>query len=243
MPDEEIPLEGGNLTEGVVRVGDTVRRPCRPSSDLTHAVLLHLEEVGFRHAPRFLGIDEQGREILTFAPGRTIWPHEPDLLDQGACVEPAAALVADLRDAMATFPSTGPVLHGDLAPWNVVVGDDGHWTLIDWDEVETGEPAWELAYVLHTFLPLWATSTFAEDVDELRRRLDVFTARLGDGREVVDDALSRVPAKCRSIADRTEAGAAAGNPAMARIVADGHPAGWRDAADDVERRLPALLGR
>lgn len=243
MPDEEIPLEGGNITAGVVRVGDTVRRPLGPSSELSHAVLLHLEEVGFRHAPRFLGIDEQGREILTFTPGRTLWPHEPDLLDRGGCVEPAAALVADFRDAMATFPSSDPILHGDLAPWNVVVGEDGVWTLIDWDEVEEGEPAWELAYVLHTFLPLWPTSTFADDVDELRRRLDAFTARLGAGRAVVDEGLRRVPAKCRSLADATEAGAAAGRPSFVKLVADGHPKVWRDAADAVERRLPALLDR
>jgi len=29
LPDE-VPLEGGNMTGGVVRVGDTVRRPAGP---------------------------------------------------------------------------------------------------------------------------------------------------------------------------------------------------------------------
>ena len=241
MPDVEIPLEGGNITAGVVRVGDTVRRPLGASSDLTHAVLLHLEAAGFPHSPRFLGIDDQGREILTYAPGRTIWPHEADLLDRGGCVEPVAALVARLWEAMTTFPS--PLAHGDLAPWNVVLGDDGTWTLIDWDEVAPDEPATELAYVLHTFLPLWPTSTFADDDVELRRRIEVFTARLGAGRELVDEALRRVPAKCRSIARAAEAGAAAGRPAFQRMVDEGHPKVWRDAADHVERRLPALLDR
>jgi hypothetical protein len=33
----EIPLAGGDVTEGVVRVGDTVRRPVGPHSPLVHA--------------------------------------------------------------------------------------------------------------------------------------------------------------------------------------------------------------
>lgn len=43
----EIPLAGGDVTEGVVRVGDTVRRPVGPHSPLVHALLTHLASVGF----------------------------------------------------------------------------------------------------------------------------------------------------------------------------------------------------
>ena len=43
----EIPLGGGDVTEGVVRVGNTVRRPVGPHSPLVHALLAHLESVGF----------------------------------------------------------------------------------------------------------------------------------------------------------------------------------------------------
>ncbi|WP_435866505.1 hypothetical protein [Streptosporangium sandarakinum] len=56
-PHREIPLVDGDVTEGVVRVGDTVRRPVGPNAPLVHALLRHLEEVGFAGAPRFLGID------------------------------------------------------------------------------------------------------------------------------------------------------------------------------------------
>ena len=50
-----MPLAGGDVTEGVVRVGDTVRRPVGPHSPLVHALLAHLESAGFegdtaRHA-------------------------------------------------------------------------------------------------------------------------------------------------------------------------------------------------
>src|SRR3954454_22310772 len=65
----EISLDGGYTNAGlVVRVGDTVRRPS--SSPATHALLRHLEAVGFDGAPRLLGVDERGREVLSFVPGR-----------------------------------------------------------------------------------------------------------------------------------------------------------------------------
>ncbi|GAA4527045.1 hypothetical protein [Nonomuraea ferruginea] len=67
----EIPLQGGDVTDGVVRVGDTVRRPARSSTPAVHALLRHLEAAGFRGAPRVLGFDALGREVLTYLPGAT----------------------------------------------------------------------------------------------------------------------------------------------------------------------------
>ncbi|TQS46049.1 hypothetical protein [Cryptosporangium phraense] len=58
MRDAELPLNG-RVTQGVVRVGNTVRRPAGPWTDAVDALLLHLESVGFRGAPRALGRDEQ----------------------------------------------------------------------------------------------------------------------------------------------------------------------------------------
>ena len=65
--DAEVLLHGGITNAGLVsRVGDTVRRPWRPTSPATHALLDHLERVGFDGAPRFLGVDDRGREILSY---------------------------------------------------------------------------------------------------------------------------------------------------------------------------------
>ena len=69
LEDAEIPLLGGDMTEGVVRVGRTVRRPVRPHTAAVHALLRHLDAAGFDGAPRVLGIDANNREVLTYLPG------------------------------------------------------------------------------------------------------------------------------------------------------------------------------
>ena len=41
--DMEVPLVGGMSTPGVVRVGETVRRPMGANAEYVHDVFLHLE--------------------------------------------------------------------------------------------------------------------------------------------------------------------------------------------------------
>lgn len=65
MAPAEEPLQGGNVGIGVVRVGGTVRRPACAWSASVDALLLHLEASGYEGAPRPLGYDEQGRQVLS----------------------------------------------------------------------------------------------------------------------------------------------------------------------------------
>ena len=53
---EEIPLDGGDLS-GVVRVGETVRRPMGSWSPAVHALLDHFERVGLFIHRRNLGYE------------------------------------------------------------------------------------------------------------------------------------------------------------------------------------------
>src|SRR4051812_50204586 len=92
--DIEIPLEGGRAAGGVVRIGSTGRRPTGPWTPAVHAFLHHLEDVGFDAAPRALGIDERGREVLTHVPGVTLWPHAIELLDDDRNIARVARLVS-----------------------------------------------------------------------------------------------------------------------------------------------------
>jgi len=95
-------LTGGTANRGnVVRIGDTVRRPLRETSPAAHALLGHLERAGFPGAPRFLGIDEEGREVLSYIEGvAPTPPYPPWALTDRALVE-VARLLRDFHDVVA----------------------------------------------------------------------------------------------------------------------------------------------
>jgi hypothetical protein len=59
----------GGFVSAVAKVGDTVRRPIGPWTQAVHALLRHLEAVGFDGARGVLGIDERGREVLSHVRG------------------------------------------------------------------------------------------------------------------------------------------------------------------------------
>jgi hypothetical protein len=99
----EVPLPKGDVTEGVVRVGNTVRRPRQEQSEFVAAYLGHLAEVGFTGAPRFLGVDGKGRDVLDFVPGDV--PGAPP--EPWACTDEVVAGIGTLVRA----------LHGASAGW------------------------------------------------------------------------------------------------------------------------------
>ena len=51
----------------VVRVDDTVRRPA--ASSFVRDLLRHFASRGWSGAPRYLGVDARGRDVLTFIDG------------------------------------------------------------------------------------------------------------------------------------------------------------------------------
>ena len=106
MPDEtpEVPLTGGTANRGlVVRSGQTVRRPQRPNSDAIHALLGHLEEAGFDGAPRFLGTDVRGREVLSYISGEAVTPPYPPWSLTDAALRSVAELLRRYHEAVAGF--------------------------------------------------------------------------------------------------------------------------------------------
>jgi hypothetical protein len=79
MTGTEIPLDGGNMSSGVVRVGDTVRRPAGPWTPTVHALLGHLHAAGFRGAPRqpWARLWREGHGDAWHADARYIAQREP----------------------------------------------------------------------------------------------------------------------------------------------------------------------
>jgi Ser/Thr protein kinase RdoA (MazF antagonist) len=202
----ETPLDGGYTNAGlVVRVGDTVRRP--RSSPATHALLRHLERVGFDGAPRLLGVDERDREILSFIPGRAaILPYEPWALTDDALVS-VAELLRRYHDAVRSFDPAGldwPVTlpaahrggllcHNDPNLDNVVFRDGRAVALIDFDLACPGEAAWDVACASRLWAPLREPGDTpaplrGRTLERLRLFLDAYGLPDGERARVVDAA-------------------------------------------------------
>jgi Ser/Thr protein kinase RdoA (MazF antagonist) len=236
-------LAGGNVAAGVVRVGGTVRKPAGYWTPFVEELLAHLEARGFAGAPRALGRDERGRQVLEYVPG-PMAIEAPPLDDAG--LHRVGRLIRDLHDASAGFePPPGArwnvaippdredlVCHHDLAPWNLVLGAD-RWVFIDWDGAGPGSRLWDLAYAAKGFVPL----EDGGDPDVDGSRLRVFA----DGYKLNFAQRERLPpligAHTRVMADLLEHGARTGTQPWARLHAEGHFAYWTASADYIDRHL------
>jgi hypothetical protein len=186
----EIPLHGGDMTEGVVRVGRTVRRPVRPHTPAVHALLQHLEAAGFEGAPRVLGIDAMNREVLTYMPGVVTRRPLPGFITAESALVSLAQLQLRYHGAVVGFdpPSwaqwdgeltrfvDGPpeiICHCDVNLENVIFrpGPDGPqpYAFIDFD---LARPGTRLVDIIQT-LRYWAPIADPADRDPALRNADV----------------------------------------------------------------------
>lgn len=187
----EVPLTGGRVTAGVVLIGDEVRRPMGSHSEFTNAVLRALEAAGFTGAPRFLGLDEQGRERLSYLHG---WV-PPDLAQDEWTDEQlvaAAELTRGFHDALAGSPLAGgeeTVCHNDLGPCNTVHVDGLPAAFIDWDTARPGPRVLDLAHAIWRWTVV--SHTDALPLSEQVRRTRVTCDAYGDpvDRSCVPDAI------------------------------------------------------
>jgi phosphotransferase family enzyme len=197
MMQSEQPLPGGCVNE-VARLEDTVHRTSGPWTPAVHALLRHLEAKGFDAAPRALGFDDQGREVLTYIEGAVLgepWP--PELLtDEG--LGQLASLLQRYHEAVEDFiPPPGStwrhseaalqqgdvICHGDPGPWNFVWREGSAVGLIDWDFAEPGPALSDVAYLAWNSVPLRgdlrpAMVGFTRTPD-FRRRIEVISRAYG----------------------------------------------------------------
>jgi hypothetical protein len=178
MAPAEEPLAGRTLTDAV-RVGQTLRRPSKPSSATVQGLLRHLRHAGFDGCPEPLGFDDQGRDVLSYVEGDGgSIPLRPETVPDTALVD-HARLIRRFHDATATaLPATGladsgladsgtwdPLLrdpagvsevvcHNDLSIPNTVYRGGRPCALIDFEFAAPGRRLWDLAYAAWWLVPL-----------------------------------------------------------------------------------------
>ncbi|MEY2569906.1 MAG: hypothetical protein QOE63_256 [Acidimicrobiaceae bacterium] len=224
-----------------------------------HALLRHLEGKGFDGAPRALGVDEQGREIVEHIEGEVAWGHAHHrLLGSASAVERAGRLLRRFHDAVADFvppadavwrfpemeadsdawvDDAGKIIcHNDPAAWNLVIGAD-RWAFIDWDVSGPRPFIWDVAYAAIGIVPVnpGARHQGWTQPPPIGARLRA----LADGYGLLDRDRARLAdvliARIRSSLEHLRARALARIAPWDRMWAEGHGDSWAAMLSLAER--------
>lgn len=161
-----------------VRVGNTIRRPSHHRSAYVDALLRHLVDVGFAGAPRPLGYDDYGRQILTFIDGEVPAGEGPYRLPDPR-IRSATALIKAFHDATvssALCEGQEVVCHGDLGPHNTVFHGAHAVAIIDFeDDVGPGRRVDDFAQAVWGFADLTDPGVaVTEQIRKTRLMCDVY---------------------------------------------------------------------
>jgi len=210
VAEEELP---GGFVSAVVRVGDTVRRPTAPP--FVRRLLRFLADRGWGGAPRLLGVDERGRDVLSFVAGDVPW--EVSLQEEfrtDAALAGVARLVREFHDLTAGTDLAGDaevVCHNDLSPRNTVYRRLLPVAFLDWDIAGPGLRVEDVAHVCWQFVGLGPSADPDRAAAQVRGIADAYGL---DEREQLLDTVLWWQDRCwRGI----EAEAAAGDPAKVRL--------------------------
>lgn len=255
--DRHESLSGGFVNE-VVRIGDTVRRPCGPWTPAVHSLLNHLADQGFAEAPRVLGIDDEGREVLTYLPGEVVgWTDWPMVLRDGDGLAQLGALLWRYHDAVRNYvppleavwrnplaPTRGELVrHGDFTPFNTVWCDGRVTGVIDWDFAQPGRAITDLAHLAWYGVPLSADYRsleygFAEGIDRAGRLRDLCAAYgAWTPEEVIAEAVIMIRTERAQMTELAKRGLAP----WTDFVADSTLPGFDAEVEWIERHRELLL--
>lgn len=199
-------------------------------------LLRNVETKGFAGAPRALGVDDQGREVLTYVEGEVGTQHRPGQTGGGdlpayvwrdEVLVHLGALIREYHDAAATFPWAGrqwcfgarqpveTVCHNEVFPWNTVFREGLPVAFIDWDTAAPGPRAWDLGLIASVWIPLWAddkcrVAGLPAGITEKARRLRLLLDTYGSdfGGPVVRAGIDRMQNFLEHLRELAEAGSA-----------------------------------
>jgi aminoglycoside phosphotransferase len=212
---------GGTLNH-VVKINGLVQRQVK-GHPMLHQYLIYLEKAGMAGVPRFLGIDEKGREILTYVPGDTAesgLDFDHPFLHSDHAICDMAKFLRRLHDISAGFLPTAinsgwtnpqlpgghyeTICHGDAAIWNFALTGGQITGMFDFDQACPGTRAWDLTITLFSaVLPSCYDYEPTEHADDTRRRIKLFFSAYG--MECPGDIIARTADRIQIWCDEGEA--------------------------------------
>ncbi|AGF57225.1 hypothetical protein B0P06_004482 [Clostridium saccharoperbutylacetonicum] len=240
-------LSGGNSTS-VYKHNETVLREQKTWSSTIHRVLLHLEKFEYTNSPRFIGIDDMGREILSFVPGecKADYPFTNDENEQLSIIKKVAEIMRKYHDATLSFERTDidswmfsykgalekeVICHNDIAPYNMTFVNNMPYGLIDFDTCCPAPRIWDIVYALYRFVP-FSKKIYDNEKQEYRnydvdrdkefRKKSIRVFFDAYGMECPDDSFVQMTARLQALADLIYNESQNGNSAFKKMLEEGH---------------------
>lgn len=174
-------LAGGNMGP-VTRRGDEVQRVSGEWTPAVHRLLAHCRSRGFLGAPEPRGVQDDGREVLSYIRGDVPQDPMPDWVWTDTALASCAQLLREFHEVSATAPRNGPwrsphrepaevVCHNDFAPYNLVFDRGRAVGVIDFDYASPGPRIWDLAYLAYRIVPFTGDQSAGLDDHQRRVRL------------------------------------------------------------------------
>jgi tRNA A-37 threonylcarbamoyl transferase component Bud32 len=262
MSNNEETLKKGNMSE-VFRDGSVVYRDLKPQSKSIHRLLLHLETKGILFVPRFLGVDAENKEMLSFVEGETIedYPVREDIESRIITVQLSAKMLRYYHDATVDFERSPNdiwflkyegelpaevICHNDYAPYNVTFNGFRPIGIIDFDTACPAPRIWDVAYAVYRFVPLGAdiydpcTKKYRKydktlDCSERKLLLKTFLESYGmeNAFEVLQNVIMRLQALVKLFDDECQKG----NGAFVKMKAEGHQKFYVDEISFIKENM------
>ncbi|MED1055868.1 phosphotransferase [Bacillus mycoides] len=241
--ENEEMLTGGNVSN-VYRSEDTVRRELKQGSTKIHKLLNHLENKGFSYAPKFLGIDDKDREILSFIEGEAGNYPLKEYMWSNDVLKEIAKMLRLYHDAVSDFTLSDDwkpmdntpnkievVCHNDFAIYNIIFNNEKPVGIIDFDVAGPGPRLWDIAYTLYTCVPLsrvYYKETGAavyynslQHADRIKQRVKLFfESYKSDG--IAEDYLEMVLLRLEGLCKYMKRKALEGDMNFQKMIDEGH---------------------
>lgn len=215
-----------------------------------HELLTWLAGEGLGGIPHVGGVDDDGREIVSYIEGRGV-PVDDEIVLDTVLVE-AVGWLRDFHDLVDSYQPDGPrtwrqtgaepvelepgqiVCHNDPGAYNWIV-QSGHFVaMIDWDLAGPGDPIDDLAFLCWTAIPLYRDIGAAETA----RRIDLVVDAYAEwGPLTLLDAVER---RMTTATERIAAGIERSDPGMLHLQTHGEPQRTRDRVAAFRERRAAI---
>ena len=240
--ENEERLIGGNVSN-VYRLGETIRRELKEESNKIHKLLKHLENKGFSYAPKFLGTDEKGREILSFIEGEAGNYPLKEYMWSNDVLKELAEMLRLYHDSVIDFsieeswqsidntPQPFEVIcHNDFAIYNIIFNHKRPVGIIDFDVAGPGPRLWDIAYTIYTCVPLSRVChsesgeafyyNSLQHADRINQRVKLFFDSYG--MDIEEDFLEMVLLRLDGLCKTIKRKAKEGDIAFQKMLDEGH---------------------